>query len=228
MQYEVTISLDGRPREKFYFSNTWSMVRPSQQVVPWHAQVWFKGAVPKHAFTLWLCFLDRLPTRSRLQTWGLIKDDTCPLCEIFSQSRDYLFLRCPFSSEHWRWTFSKLWPSFIRFNSWPCFHSWLRSSTSNRSFSSLKLISTHVVIYSIWTERNARIFSGVRTPTSAFLRGLDRWIWNTCSARRHYARLKDALQLWFRGTPPALFLNLFFCIGFGRPLSMSLRHFFLS
>ncbi|CAA7044195.1 unnamed protein product [Microthlaspi erraticum] len=72
----------------------WESVRPS---APFQASVWFKDAIPRHAFTMWLAQLDTLPTRDRLSSWGMLVDNTCCLCSSNNDTRGHLFLRCEIS-----------------------------------------------------------------------------------------------------------------------------------
>lgn len=51
------------PACAFKTSTIW---RFREQVKDWVDVVWFKGSVPKHAFTMWVANWDRLPTRERL------------------------------------------------------------------------------------------------------------------------------------------------------------------
>lgn len=54
------------PSRSFRLSTMWEMLRPRQEEVDWCDVVWFKGAVPKHSFTMWVANYDRLPTRNKL------------------------------------------------------------------------------------------------------------------------------------------------------------------
>lgn len=80
--------------DKFSTKHTWKFLRPRGPVQDWTATVWFKGSVPRHAFHLWFTQLDRLPTRTRLASWGLPIDQSCCLCGNALENRDHLFLRC--------------------------------------------------------------------------------------------------------------------------------------
>ncbi|XP_010462886.1 PREDICTED: uncharacterized protein LOC104743514 [Camelina sativa] len=58
--------------DQFNTKKTWEVIRPRQTPLQWTKQVWFKGAIPRHAFMLWITHLNRLPTRSRtfvFHTW---------------------------------------------------------------------------------------------------------------------------------------------------------------
>ncbi|XP_010425707.1 PREDICTED: uncharacterized protein LOC104710752 [Camelina sativa] len=189
---------NGDPQDRFGFSDTWNMCRLSAQQVHWHNQVWFTGSIPKHSFIMWLCCLDRMPTLSRLRNWGIVEDDTCHLCEIYFETKDHLFLTCPYSFDLWRWCLRRLQMPFIDFNTWESFLLWLKSPSNEEKMTPIKLIAAQAVIYSIWHERNARIFTGIRTPVEGLFAQLDRRIRNTCSARHCILKLQDMLMLWFR------------------------------
>ncbi|KAG5374886.1 hypothetical protein IGI04_039482 [Brassica rapa subsp. trilocularis] len=81
---------------------TWEHLHQKFPKLSWTRSVWFKGCIPKHAFTFWVAHLDRLPVRQRLVTWGIDVPDTCVLCNRFSESREHLFLECEYSKDIWR------------------------------------------------------------------------------------------------------------------------------
>ncbi|XP_010481131.1 PREDICTED: uncharacterized protein LOC104759967 [Camelina sativa] len=56
-----TVELD-----QFSTKKTWDILRQKHNPRSWSRQVWFKGAIPRHAFMMWLMHLDRLPTQTRL------------------------------------------------------------------------------------------------------------------------------------------------------------------
>ncbi|KAL1213840.1 putative ribonuclease H protein [Cardamine amara subsp. amara] len=190
----------GTPKDRFKFTDTWDKIGTRRLDVPWHNQVWFSGSVPKHSFIMWLGCLDKLPTLSRLRNWGIREDDTCPLCEISRETRNHLLLRCPYSYDLWRWCLNKLNYSFMGFSNWLELLTWLRSPTQEDSMHALRLIAAQHVVYSLWRERNTRIFTSSRTPVHGLFSGIDRGIRNTCSARRHLPNFQYSLQLWFRGS----------------------------
>lgn len=117
---------------------------------------------------MWMANMDRLPTKARLSTWGTISDSTCSLCEIFNETRDHLFLRCPYSYGVWRLCFQRLRCPFMRFNTWDIFMRWLRSSSSSTPALSLRLIMTQAMIYCLWRERNRRILNGSHVQQRLF------------------------------------------------------------
>uniref|UniRef100_A0A5B7BG42 Reverse transcriptase zinc-binding domain-containing protein n=1 Tax=Davidia involucrata TaxID=16924 RepID=A0A5B7BG42_DAVIN len=51
--------------------SAWDSLRYKGPVVNWHHVVWSPKSIPKCSFILWICILKRLPTRDKLQRWGL-------------------------------------------------------------------------------------------------------------------------------------------------------------
>ncbi|KAF8085068.1 hypothetical protein N665_0683s0010 [Sinapis alba] len=85
----------------FSSKKTWDAIRYREEEKPWTSNVWFKGSIPKHSFTMWLAHLDRLPTRSRMVSWGLDTSTSCCLCDLETACRDHLFITCDVSSSLW-------------------------------------------------------------------------------------------------------------------------------
>lgn len=113
----------------FSTSKTWEVVRPRLDKKDWWDIVWYKGAVPKHAFHMWVCTLNRLPTRMRLHAWGDSNIMDCCLCSNMSESRDNLLLTCTFSAEIWTHVFIRLSPSEQFLTNWDELLSWQRRHT---------------------------------------------------------------------------------------------------
>jgi len=49
----------------------WENLRFHNQVVEWHDIVWFKNAVPRHSFLLWVAVQQKLTTQDRLHRFGI-------------------------------------------------------------------------------------------------------------------------------------------------------------
>lgn len=121
----------GPDKDSFKFSLVRSQTAENFPEVSWHKEVWFSGNVPKHDFILWLVCLDRLSTKSKLAAWGVIDCSTCLLCEIYVETRDHMFLRCPYSYDVWRKSFERLNVPFMGFGNWQVFLRWLKRSFTN-------------------------------------------------------------------------------------------------
>lgn len=92
--------------------------------------MWFKGAIPRHAFHFWVTHLDTLPTRSRLAMWGLPVQHSYCLCDHAVEDRDHLFLRCEVSEDLWSLVLRRLGYRSFWFHTWRAFISWLQSKDS--------------------------------------------------------------------------------------------------
>lgn len=119
--------------------------------------MWHKVLIP-HFFTLWLAFHRGLRTMDRLISFGMFVKSTCILCSSQSKTFKHLFFQCDYSfrvllsiPRHCGWRgFSRSWSSitdYLIHYSNPHFHH------------SLLYLGFAAVVYRIWNERNARIFS---------------------------------------------------------------------
>lgn len=75
--------------------------------VQWAAAVWSSKSIPRQSFQSWLVVLDRNPTRDRLIHWGFQVSHLCLLCNASSESRNHLYMDCPFSYDLWSLIASK-------------------------------------------------------------------------------------------------------------------------
>ena len=76
-------------------------VRDTSPSFALHNVVWFPFDSPKMSCFLLKGLLDRLPTRSKLLQFGIIKTDGCVLCSANSETRKHLFLKCVYSAYIW-------------------------------------------------------------------------------------------------------------------------------
>ena len=67
------------------------------QPVDWASFIWNKCSIPKARFILWLAVNERLKSKDKLFTLGLISTDVCPLCSLISESNTHLFFACIYS-----------------------------------------------------------------------------------------------------------------------------------
>lgn len=146
-----------RVSSQFSTQCTWEELRLHHPFQSWASNVWFKGAIPRQAFNMWVACLDRFPTRARLTRWGLNSPTGCCLCNAFEEIRDHLFLRCEISGKIWDQALRKLGFENFRFYTWTAFTMWLSSSSSvGRPHNhTLKRLVAQVVIYHIWLDRTS-------------------------------------------------------------------------
>lgn len=155
------------PLNVFNSQATWEVLRPRQVTQVWHDIVWFKGAVPKHAFTMWVAKYDRLPTRARLASWGLAIPIACSFCNTVPESRDRMFLSCQYSYNVWSLVFTKCSPPQQRLADWAELLSWIRVTRSRRNLLLQKLAS-QTVVFHLWKQKNNLIHNNVSLPAATY------------------------------------------------------------
>lgn len=189
--------IDGDESEEFSTSKTWNMIRNREVEQPWTRSIWFKGHVPRHDFTSWVLFQDRLPTRARLLRWGMNISPSCCLCDAGEEDKDHLFLKCEISEALWHLVLCRLGYSFRAFHTWTSFSEWIASRDSVTS-RTLKGIVAQATLYSIWSGRNTRLHARAsRTPATLF-KIIDRSIRDAILGRRKLRRFQPLMQLWIR------------------------------
>ncbi|XP_039022800.1 uncharacterized protein LOC120155318 [Hibiscus syriacus] len=136
----------------------WDEIRPKGQKVPWHKLIWFPMHIPKHCLIVWMALQDRLQTRDRLQRMGISTDTACVNCNLSHETRNHLFSECSLAVF--------LWNSVLTLNGMnPTNLSWEETvATASTSWKGKSLITFilkiawSAFIYTIWQERNQRIF----------------------------------------------------------------------
>ncbi|XP_024006225.1 uncharacterized protein LOC112082856 [Eutrema salsugineum] len=155
---------------------TWDHIRVSSPSVPWHKIIWSKEEIPRCSFIAWLAMLVRLPTRDRLLRWGMSVPGQCLLCNSDQESHEHIFFRCTYSSELWSRFAGSLWPNPP--TSYQLVPAWIgqRTTGNSRRLQVLGKLIFQCIIYSLWKERNARVFSSVSSPVLVLRRTVDRMI----------------------------------------------------
>ncbi|XP_056690154.1 uncharacterized protein [Spinacia oleracea] len=125
--------------------------------VHWHSYVWNIFTLPKHRITLWLAIQDRLKTRDRLHTYGVINDDQCALCGLGTETCTHLFFSCHYSKECCSLVLQ-----------WLGFHSsrtqlsvllkWLHKYCKNPFKRRVAYAAVASIVYQIWRARNLAIW----------------------------------------------------------------------
>ena len=181
----------------FSSSRTWSVLRPRANGVDWCSSIWFKGAIPRHAFNMWTANLDRLPTKTRLASWGMNIDTLCGLCSSQQECRDHLFLSCDFAQFIWHQVSLRLHLPRIALTTWSNLLSWVRTKHS-RSPPTLRKLVAQSVVYHLWKQRNNLLHNQVYILPSQIFRDIDREMKNTITARQPNKRFRNLMRLWLR------------------------------
>lgn len=129
-------------------------------------KIW-KGLIPPRVeiFT-WLAVMGRLNTRSKLASLNIIPQEEifCILCNEQTETSDHLLLHCDFSCKLWRWWLN-LWgmswvfPSNLK----DALEQWVIYGNAS-FFKKIWVAIFSIIIWSIWKERNDRIFNSKSSP----------------------------------------------------------------
>ncbi|CAL1388326.1 unnamed protein product [Linum trigynum] len=124
--------------------------------------VWQKIIPSKICTFLWIVFHKRLLTRDNLKKRGIQLPSRCPLCEKAEENPNHLFINCSFSKEVW-WRMR----SFVRIASTTVDNDdistrimrWFCQNPSS-PWQWCTKVFLHAFCWSIWMERNSRVFKG--------------------------------------------------------------------
>ena len=139
-----------------FSANAYDYLRFRSSQVHWRRVIWEPWSLPRYSFILWLANLGKLRTRDRLHF--LQTNSNCSFCNVEDESHNHLFFGC-------KWT-SLLWN---RIKHW--LHITRNMSTLDKAVRGLckggggvegrmKRVSLAIAVYTIWEERNKRIFDG--------------------------------------------------------------------
>lgn len=158
----------------FSSRDTWDRIRVPRPLVNWHSVVWFKEKIPRCSFITWTAYLGRLPTRDRLISWGLSVPPGCVLCSAADESISHLFFQCSFAATTWsRFCGRYMATPPVSLAALMVMCQQMQGPHALRAVVVLKLLN-QVIIYSLWRERNARIFRSESSSPEVFFRVVDR------------------------------------------------------
>ncbi|XP_022158861.1 uncharacterized protein LOC111025324 [Momordica charantia] len=153
----------------FSVSSVWGILRPRRPPVSYFYLLWFGGNIPKHSFISWLAIRDRLFTRERLRQWNALVPATCVFCAGL-ESRDHLFLDCPYSRAVWAGMIS--WAgSSHRVSYWSTELTWIcHVNVGSSSRRHVWRLAWTLTVSLLWREPNLRIHRGQGRSSSVLLR----------------------------------------------------------
>ena len=195
-QSNDTVLWASSPNGTFVTSHTWTFLRGTNNRVPWYHLVWFSGNLPRHSFTLWLAVYNKLSTQDRIWKFTL-GPLACVLCNLDMDSHDHFFFTCKFSSFIWQGIMGRLnvagcpqrWSSLIPWAT----HKW-KSKKPNHI---IPRICIGTMVYTIWRERNARIFRQESKTLDKILSSIIQTIHDLIQVKwRNDPKLQDYLAIW--------------------------------
>lgn len=131
------------PPAVFSTAKTWISLNPPPPSVNWHKAVWFPQKIPKHSFIVWLVLKDRMLTRNRLRSWGLLGGHA-------AETTKNLFFECNFSTAVWTLLLSKL--RFAFPTSLEEIVPWISSVSLRKQVKAILKLVFQTSIYFIWRE----------------------------------------------------------------------------
>nr|VDD25789.1 unnamed protein product [Brassica oleracea] len=146
---------------------------------------------------VWFATLNKLPTRSRLASWGLNINKCCCLCSTEDEVRDHLFLKCRFSTQIWTLALARIDPAQTGFITWAELLSWCRFSTQAAP-ATLRRLLTHGMVFHLWRQRNNVLHNNVHLSPLQVFKLMDRDIRNAITARQHKRNFRGLMCLWIR------------------------------
>jgi len=189
-----TISRSG----SYTCADTWDFLRQKKIVVEWWSIVWFKFAIPKQAFLLWLTVRNRLTTGDRLLTWGFMGDTQCVFCRHCTESRDHLFFMCSFSARIWKECMTRC--NILN----PCFD-WqdviaegCRSWRTKSMFGVVCRLVLSSSVYGIWRARNEIKHSGHPCTEEQILKMIIWEVRSRIASMGKFQRNEENISLCFR------------------------------
>lgn len=187
--------INGSSNRYFSSPTTWEELRPRKLVLTWSKSVWFKGYIPKHAFTFWVMHLDRLPVRYWLARWGINTTTSCGICNQNDETRDHLMLHCSFSKQVWDLLLNKLGNGAHTFGDWSDLMAWLAAPISKEKLT-LRRLAIQATFFYLWKERNSRTHNGSTLTHTDMFKQIDRCIKDIIFGRLHRKTFSNLLSLW--------------------------------
>jgi hypothetical protein len=126
--------------------------------------VWKAWAPPKIKFFAWLAIQNRLWMADRLEERGWTNCSLCPLCKQCQETVVHLLSQCRFTKRLWGMMRDWLglphlqigeWAADIAIDEW-----WMMMARNSKAMASM----TMLVCWTIWKERNARVFNNKSAP----------------------------------------------------------------
>lgn len=147
--------------------------------------------------------LSRLPTRDRLASWGISVPLQCVLCSSGLESHHHLFFQCSFVQAIWTRYCGNLIPSV------PSSLQAVAVLLSNHQIASSPGLSAVIklllqcIIYSVWRERNSRIFRQTASTEHVVIAQVERLVRDCLiSIPPSSPTSPSLLQVFYRLPPP--------------------------
>ncbi|XP_010693427.1 uncharacterized protein LOC104906383 [Beta vulgaris subsp. vulgaris] len=144
----------------FSIKTLYKVVQGDHPIVGWRRIICNVPGTPKAIFITWLALHGRLPTKDRLNAWGLIEDATCKLCQADRETVPHLFFSCTVARRVWTICQQQLGFPTVNRSFQEEVQCVVQCSRSRSPQAQLYCIFFVEAIYQIWLNRNALVFQG--------------------------------------------------------------------
>ncbi|XP_074318399.1 uncharacterized protein LOC141655208 [Silene latifolia] len=154
----------------FMVSKAYELLRPHYPKVRWAKTIWSPNVIPKHSFITALAAQGKLPTVDNLCRRGLYLVNWCVLCKGATENHAHLFFACPFAGDLWRQVLGWM-RVYGRTANLRQELLWCRHRNSRKHWKAgWYCCWLAACVYTIWQERNTRIFTGKESGVHGLLR----------------------------------------------------------
>ncbi|XP_070014693.1 uncharacterized protein [Nicotiana sylvestris] len=122
--------------------------------ITWKTLRFGNDARPKAQFTVWPQMHGKLLTVDRYVSWGINVDPICNLCNSHDETRNHLFMECPFSNKVWEGVLKWMQVPLFRTSRWELPEKWIIKASKDKTQKSFKSLS--------WLTLNGCILCGLR------------------------------------------------------------------
>lgn len=149
------------------------------------------SARPKAIFTMWLLVQAKLLTKDYLVKWGINVDPLGIFCQQENETREHLFVKCPFARRLWSRILDWMQRQANIGGDWDHRYQWILKNARGKTQKAqiFKLVFAETV-HALWIERNVRNFEQVMDESR-----LTRNIAYACNMRAPLGA-KDVVQSW--------------------------------
>nr|XP_020200448.1 uncharacterized protein LOC109786280 [Aegilops tauschii subsp. strangulata] len=151
--------------------------------------VWKACAPPKVKFFAWLANQNRIWTNDRLAKRGWENSGPCPLCKHALETVDHLLYKCRYTVRLREMIKGWLQLGHLDTSTWHLFQStndwWVSQSDNNIPNRKAMASLTRLISWTIWNERNARVFRQKSAPPMVLLSNIkvEAAVWVTAGAK---------------------------------------------
>ncbi|XP_058783924.1 uncharacterized protein LOC131658672 [Vicia villosa] len=143
---------------RFSMRRVYNWLLEENTVVPWYSLMMHNMARPKARVTLWMLCHGHLPTKDRLNHFGIISNTICNMCGKEEENADHVFFSCDETMGIWQGILHWLNISH-NIQPWSRDINWILAKAKGRGWRArIFHMAVTEAIHEIWLYRNAIVF----------------------------------------------------------------------